>query len=291
MNAVKRATLASWNGRQMPLEEVLVPALDRAFLFGDAVYEVIRVYNGRLFRIEDHFDRLAKSMMSLSITGVDLSALKTRLAELLAASEIAEALAYVQVTRGAAKRTHAYPADCTPNVLMFVEEFADPYALYRAKGAAAVTHPDIRWQRNDIKATSLAANCMAAQYAKEHDALEVIFIDSDGRMTEGSHTSIFGVKKGEIIVSPSSPKVLPGITKKQILELSKAAGITISERRVSAAEIHDLDEMCLAGTPEEIVPIVSVDGKPIGNGQPGPVIKLLQEEFRKALAACAGAQG
>jgi D-alanine transaminase len=147
-----------------------------------------------------------------------------------------------------------------------------------------VTHPDIRWRRNDIKATSLAANCMAAQYAYEHGCPEVIFISPDGLLTEGSHTSIFAVKDGKLLVAPASANVLPGITKKVVLELAKSGNIPLADAKIKKEEIHLLDEMFMAGTPEEVIAITTVDGKPIGSGQCGPVVKKLQSEYKKLIA-------
>ena len=276
--------LANWNGTEMPLHEVKVSVLDRGFLFGDAVYEVMRIYGGKFFHPEDHLERLKTSLASLKIHGVDLSSVKDNLAKTLKNSEVKEGLAYLQITRGEAARTHRYPEKSIPNILIYVEHFADPYASVRDSGVSAVTHPDIRWRRNDIKATSLAANCIAAQYAYEHGCPEVIFISPDGLLTEGSHTSIFAVKDGKLLVAPASANVLPGITKKVVLELAKSGNIPLADAKITKEEIHLLDEMFMAGTPEEVIAITRVDDKPIGNGQCGPVVKKLQSEYKKLIA-------
>jgi D-alanine transaminase len=277
--------VANWNGELMPLSEVKVSVLDRAFLFGDSVYEVIRVYSSRLFRPQDHLDRLKDSLASLEIAGVDIELVRKRIEDTLVESKLSSALAYLQVTRGEAPRTHAYPKNSVPNILIYISPFDDPYADYRSTGAAAVTHPDIRWGRNDIKATSLAANCIAAEYAKKHGCLEVVFIDSKGLVTEGSHTSLFGVRNGRLLVSPSSKQVLPGITKRQVLELAKKSGIELEEVRIREDELFALDEFFLGGTPEELVPIVKVNDKPIGDGKPGPVVAKLHTAFREIIDA------
>ena len=277
--------LANWNGKEMPLKDVRVSVLDRAFLFGDSAYEVIRIYNKFCFRLDDHFDRMKKSLDSLQISGVELGEVKRRLHQLINSSALDNALAYIQITRGVAKRTHHYPENYTPNILIYVEPFGDPYKQEREQGAKAVTHPDIRWRRNDIKATSLAANCMASSYAREKGCLEVIFINKEGFMTEGSHTSIFGIKDGKLLVTPSSSNVLPGITKRQVLEIAENIKLPLEETRVKESEIHQLDELFIAGTPEEIIPIVSVDGKPVGEGKPGPIVSKIYEEFQNILCA------
>ena len=279
-NELRPADLvANWNGSMTKLSEVTVSVLDRGFLFGDAVYEVIRVYGGRLFRLEDHLARLKDSLNSLEIEAVDLDTVRKRLEETTSKSGLKRALAYLQVTRGEALRSHHYPDACTANILIYLTPFDNPHEKARKEGVSAVTHPDIRWRRNDIKATSLAANCMGAQYARKQGAFEVIFIDSAGFMTEGSHTSMFGIKGGKLLVAPASANVLPGITKRQVLELAEKSGVQLDYVRIKAEEIETLDELFLAGTPEELIPITKVDGKAIGDGKPGPLFKRLYEAF------------
>ena len=271
--------LANWNGVEMPLHNVKVSVLDRGFMFGDAVYETVRIYAGQLFHVRDHLDRLANSLASMKIAGVDMSVVHDRLLQTLEHSTVSEGVAYLQITRGEAPRTHIYPRDVQPNILIYVDHFEDPYKPARDQGVSVITHPDIRWGRNDIKATSLAANCLAAQYAYEHGCTEVLFINAQGFVTEGSHTSVFGVKDGELIVAPASANVLPGITKKLVLGLATAGNIPLSETRIKQEDIFLLDEMFLAGTSKEIIPIIRVDDRLLGNGLPGPVVKRLQKEY------------
>lgn len=272
--------LANYNGYMMHLSEVRIPALDRGFMFGDAVYEVIRVYHGRLFRPDAHLERLAQSMSSLNITGIELSLIEQRLRETLLNSTVVEGLAYIQVTRGEApRRSHTYTGVFSPNVLIFVDHFDDPYAVGRTAGISVVTHPDIRWKRNDIKVTSLIANCMAAQYAMNHHCQEVVLYNEAGYITEGSHTSVFAARDGKLIVAPDSPSVLPGITKALVLELAAAAGIECRREFLLLNELRNMDEFFITGTPEEIVPVVRVDERPIGNGKVGPLVARLQSAF------------
>jgi len=279
-----KLTLANWNGQEMPLDEVRVPVLDRAFLFGDAVYEVIRIYSGRAWKITEHLNRLNSSLAAIGINGVDLDRLRERLTQTLTRSRVLEGLIYIQVSRGVAPRTHHFPERATPNQLIYVQEFADPYSDRRSSGIEAITFPDIRWARNEIKATSLLANCLAAQAAVEAGCLEAILIDSSGLVTEGSHTSVFGVRNGKILVSPPAANILPGITKRQVIELANLAGIAMAEERLAKDDIEGLDELFLTGTPEEILPIVRVDGCPVGSAQAGPITSKLQATFRQAVA-------
>lgn len=275
---------ANFNGQIMPVGEVRVPALDRAFLFGDAVYEVIRVYNAKFLHLSDHLARLKTSLFSLKITGADINDIELQLNRTLEASKLKNALAYVQVTRGVAPRTHYYPDEYTPNRFIFFTPFDDPFAKQRKTGVKAVFHPDIRWGRNDIKATSLAANCIAASFAREQDSMEVVFYGKDNYISEGSHTSLFGIKDGKLLLTPASKNILPGITKKQIIELAKLKNIATAEKRLTKEEVLELDELFLSGTPEEIIGIIQVDDTKIGQGCPGPITKRLHQAFREIIA-------
>lgn len=274
-----KSVLANWNGKLMPLNEVKVSVLDRGFLFGDAVYEVIRVYQGQIWKADEHLGRLGAGLNALKIQGVDLANLRRSIDETLKASGLSEALIYIQITRGEAKRTHAFPDAAVPNELVYVEEFLDPFKQHRIDGVSVVTHGDIRWSRNDIKTTSLAANCLLAQAAVEQGCFEAILIDKQGYVTEGSHTSVFAVLGNEILMAPSTAQVLPGITKQQILELAQVKDISIRSHRLKQSELNDVNEVFLTATPEEILPVVKVDGKAIANGKPGPVTIKLQQAF------------
>ena len=273
--------LANWNGEQMPLKEVRVSVLDRAFLFGDSVYEVIRVYGGRLWNFQEHIKRLSASLKELGIE-FDVDVVETRLQKLMAAAGLSEALVYVQVTRGAAPRHHYFPSQAEPNCLIYIEQFLDPFQSARQSGARAITYPDIRWGRNDIKATSMAANCLAANAAREKDCLEAILVKDD-IITEGSHTSVFGVKAGRVIVSPSSQAVLPGITKNQVIQLCLSAGIEMLESRLHLRDLSDLEELSITATPEEIIGIVQVDERLIKDGKPGTVTLKLERIFQETV--------
>ena len=180
--------LANLNGDIMPLAEVKIPALDRGFLFGDAVYEVLRVYQGRPWLADEHFERLARSLQAIRIQGVDVARLRRRMQETITAGRFQEAIVYIQITRGAAPRSHPFPAQATPLELLYVQEFDDPYRSARLTGGAVLTRPDIRWDRCDIKSTNLLANVLAMQAAREHDCVETLFCLPDGTLTEGTHT-------------------------------------------------------------------------------------------------------
>src|SRR5438874_4420672 len=215
--------LANLNGAVMPLAEARISALDRGFLFGDAVYEVLRVYEGRPWLEDEHFRRLEKSLTAIRISGIDLARLGRRMREVIAAGPFRDAVVYIQITRGAAPRTHPFPAQAVPLEFLFVQEFLDTYQLARRSGARVITQPDIRWGRCDIKSTNLLANVLAMQAAKEAGSLEALLYLPDETLTEGTHTSFFGVLDGAVLTAPNSNDILPGITRALLLGLAAQA--------------------------------------------------------------------
>ncbi len=276
--------LANLNGRQMPLSEVMIPALDRGFLFGDAVYEVVRLYRGRAYLLDEHWRRLAHSLEAIRIAGVDLDRLRARLRETIAASGVQEGTAYIQITRGAgANRRHPFPAGATPLEFLFVEEFIDPYEEARRNGAGVVTVPDVRWDRCDIKSTNLLANVLAMQSAKEAGCVEALLYLPDGTITEGSHSSFFGVLDGRVLTAPNSNAILPGITRGLVLRLADRAAIAVREQVLKRDDLPRVSELFLTGTTTEVLPVVRVDGQPVGDGTPGPVTRRLQEAYRETV--------
>lgn len=275
--------LANINGEMMPLEEARVPALDRGFLLGDAVYEVLRIYRGQPWMLDEHFQRLAHSLDAIRIAGVDLKRLKSRLFETIAAGKYQEAITYIQITRGAAPRKHAFPAAAIPLEFLYVQEFKDPYVEMRQSGASVITQPDIRWDRCDIKSTNLLGNVLAMQAATEANCVEALLYLADGTLTEGAHTSFFGVMDGVLLTRPTSCAILPGITRALVLRLAERAGVPVREQALKRSELDQVSELFLTGTTSEVLPIVRVDGKQIGNGRPGPVSLRLRQEFITAV--------
>src|SRR4051794_5936001 len=276
--------LANLNGDLLPLAEARVPALDRGFLFGDAVYEVLRVYEGKPWLEEEHFARLGRSLNAVRIAGVDLARLRRRLRETIDAGSFRGALAYLQITRGSPPRAHNFPATIKALELLWVDEFRDPYAEARVKGGAVVTQPDNRWDRCDIKSTNLLGNVLAMQAAAEAGCLEALLVLPDGTLTEGTHTSCFGVRDGTVLTAPNSNAILPGITRGLVLRLASRAGIPVREDVLRRDELGRLAELFLTGTTSEVLPLVRVDGQPVGGGSPGPITRRLQEAYRQAVA-------
>jgi D-alanine transaminase len=275
--------LANLNGVLLPLSEARVPVLDRGFLFGDAVYEVLRVYGGKPWLEQEHFDRLARSLAAIRIAGIDLGGLRRRMRETIAAGPFTEATAYIQITRGIAPRAHPFPASTPPLEFLYVAEFSDPYAEARCGGAGVILHPDLRWDRCDIKSTNLLGNVLAMQAAKEAGCLEALLYLPDGTLTEGTHTSFFGVLHGELLTAPNSNAILPGITRGLVLRLAERAGIPLREHVLKRDDLPGVSELFLTGTTSEVLPVVRVDGRMIGDGRPGPVTRRLQEEYRQVV--------
>jgi D-alanine transaminase len=275
--------LANLNGERMPLAEAKVSVLDRGFLFGDAVYEVLRVYQGKPWLADEHFQRLARSLEAIRIGGIDLARLRRRMHETIAAGPFREATVYIQITRGAAPRAHPFPADAAPLELLWVQEFDDPYREARRSGAAVLLQPDVRWDRCDIKSTNLLGNVLAMQAAKEAGCLEALLYLPDGTLTEGTHTSFFGVLRGAVLTAPSSNAILPGITRRLILDLTARAGIPVREQVLRRDDLEKVSELFLTGTTSEVMPIVRVNETRIGDGRPGPITRRLQAAYQEAV--------
>ena len=281
--ATSTIPLANLNGEMMPLTEAKVPVLDRGYLFGDGIYEVLRVYGGKPWLEEEHFARLARSLDEVKIRGVDLNRLRQRWRETLAKSGHAEATIYIQVTRGVAPRAHAFPATATPTELIWVQEYRDGYDDLRAHGASVILFPDVRWDRCDIKSLNLLGNVMAAQAAKEAGAIEAVLYLPDGTLTEASHSSFCWVRDGVVYGTPNSPAILPGTTRSRTAKLAAQAGVPFAEGTLRRDELSTVDELLLAGTTMEVMPVVRVDGKTVCGGKPGPATRKLQDAYRAAV--------
>lgn len=273
---------ANWNGVEMPLDDVKVSVLDRSFLFGDAVYEVVRIYGGLPFLLGEHLRRMAGCLKELRIE-FSVDALESRCMALLQHSAVSEGTLYLHVSRGAAPRTHHFPEQpTTPNALVYAKELSDEsYARQRSTGARTILVPDLRWKRCDIKSVNLLANCLAAQAAREAGCAEAILVEADGSLVEGSHSSIFGVRDGALLTYPLGANILPGITRKLVVHIAHKVGLPVREAALRQEDLSTLQEMFLTGTTSEVMPIIQVDEVTIGSGRPGPVVARLQEQYRE----------
>jgi D-alanine transaminase len=271
------------NGEYLPRASATIPVEDRGFIFGDGVYEVWRVVRGRLFETDRHVARLAYGLGELRIATPDIvtpETLRGVADRILRENGLldGEATLYVEVTRGVASRTHAFPpANTPPTVFVMANRFVPPNDL-RARGASAITAPDIRWLRCDIKTIQLLPNVLAKQAAAERGAMDVFMI-RDGVVTEGSHANVLGVFDGVIRTHPLNNLILPGITRAVVLEIADSLGIPVLEEPIRESEIAQADELFLAGTTADVMPIVRVDDRPVGSGAPGAITMRLYEEF------------
>ncbi len=282
-------TLCVLNGVRMPLGEAKVPVLDRGFLFGDGIYEVLRVYGGKPWQEDDHFARFKRSLEAVRIHGVDLDRLRAQVKDTIAAGGFREALVYMQVTRGVAPRGHAFPASARPTELLWVQEIGDPYTRQRELGVGVTLQPDLRWKRCDVKSVNLLGNVLANQAAKEAGNMEAILYLPDGTLTEASHSSFFGVLDGVIRTTPDSPGILPGVTRKLTFELAERVGVPVEFRSLHRDELARVQELFLTGTSLAVCPIVTVDGQPVAGGKPGSVTRRLQAAYGEKLRAFLGA--
>jgi D-alanine transaminase len=284
--------LAYLNGQFLPRSAATISVEDRGFIFGDGVYEVWRVINGQLFETDRHLARLKFGLSELRIAVPDITSadvLRDIADRLLTESGLldGEATLYVEVTRGAAPRAHNFPAAGTPpTVFITVNRFKPPEEL-RARGASVITMPDVRWLRCDIKTVQLLPNVLAKQAAVEVGATEAWMI-RDGMVTEGSHANVLAVIDGVLRTHPTNNLILPGITRSVVLSIARASGIPVQEDAFSERDIPRIEEAFLAGTTTDVMPIVRVDDRVIGNGAPGPITTRLIRAFRAHLdASCA----
>ena len=276
------------NGQYLNAEEAKLSVLDRGFIFGDGVYEVWRVVDGKLFESSRHTRRLKNGLKTVEITvpDADVDALGGVASRLLKENDLTsgEGTFYVEITRGAAPRTHAYPpAGTKPTIFAMVSKFEVPHAM-REAGAKCITENDVRWLRCDVKTVQLLPNVMAKQKASVAGAMEAIFVRDDV-VTEGTHTSLFAVKDGTLRTHPLGPLILPSITRELILEIAREQSVPISEKQFTKAELFAMDEVFVSGTTTDVTPIVDIDGRTIGSGKPGPVSKQLYAGLQARLYA------
>jgi D-alanine transaminase len=276
------------NGQYLPLEAARISPLDRGFLFADSVYEVLPVFDGRMFRFREHFDRLARSLAEIRLAAAHTHAQWLQiLEELIRRNGGGDMYLYVQVTRGMELgRNHAFPATVQPTVFALAAPLPVLTPQLRETGLAAITVEDFRWKRCDIKATALLANVLMKQQAADAGAQEAIIV-SEGEVLEGSSTSVFVVRQGVIATPPNSRRILPGTTRDAALEFATGMG-EIQVRRIGVEELRSADEVWIAAATRDVLPITRIDGRPVGDGRPGPLWRALSAAFvsmRAKLAA------
>jgi len=273
--------IAYLNGEFLPLDQARVSVLDRGFIFGDGVYEVIPVYSRRPFRLPQHLQRLARSLDAIRLANPLTDGEWARLiGEIIARNAGDDQSVYLQVTRGVARRDHAFPKEAKPTVFVMSGALATPARDLIDNGVPCITATDYRWLKCDVKSVSLLGNCLLRQSAADAGAAEVVLF-RDGYLTEASASNVFVIRNGRLLSPPKSHLILPGITYDVVLELAAAGGIAIELRKIPEQEVRDADELWVTSSTKEVLAVVTLDGKPVGTGKPGPVFKRLYQAFQE----------
>ncbi len=272
------------NGEFLPLQDAKVSVLDRGFIFGDGVYEVVPVYSKVPFRLDEHLTRLERSLAAVGIRNpYTREQWRAFMAGIIERQPFEDQGVYFQVTRGVAKRDHAFPKNAEPTVFMMSNPLVNPPREQVEEGGAAITARDNRWLRCDIKSISLIGNVLLRQLSAEADAAETILL-RDGKLTEASASNVFIVKAGVIHSPPKNELILPGITYDVVVELARANGLAIEFRDIPEAELRAADEIWVTSSSKEVLAVVRLDGAKVGDGRPGPVFRRmyrLYQEFKQ----------
>ena len=279
-------TLCHLNGQTLPLCDAKVSVLDRGFIFGDGIYEVIPVYGRRLFRFDEHMARLARSLGKVRINNPhSRDGWLALVRQLVAAQPAEDQLVYLQVTRGVALRDHVMPEGVTPTVFGMTSVMKPPSAEQRHQGVACVSARDFRWERGDIKSTSLLGNVLARQMSADHGAAETVMF-RDGWLTEASASNVWVVHEGALLGPPKGEHVLEGIRYNLLAELCQEVGIAYNLRPIAEADVFAADELMLSSATKEVLPITRLDNQGVGHGalrgKPGPVYARLYEAYQQA---------
>lgn len=273
------------NGEMTPLSEAKIPVLDRGFIFGDGVYEVIPVYRRKLFRAEQHLARLFRSLEAIGISNPHSKAeWMTQIGHVIATYPGDQQMVYMQVTRGVAKRAHAFPGATKPTVFIMTNVLPSIPDAIRAKGVACVTMEDKRWLRCEIKSVSLLGNVLAAQHAVEQQATETIQF-REGALTEASSSNVWIAKNGKLYAPPLNNLILEGIRYGLIEEICAAKGIAFEARQITREEVFAADEVLLSSATKEVLAVTTIDGHTIGKGVPGPIYQTLYDAYQIAKTA------
>jgi D-alanine transaminase len=268
------------NGGFMPLEEARIPVLDRGFIFGDGVYEVIPVYSGHPFRLREHLQRLQHSLDGIRLANPHAEdEWRGLVTELIARNEGEDQYLYLHITRGVAHRDHAFPKNATPTVFMMSSPLPPADPALRENGVSAITAVDNRWLRCDIKAISLLPNVLLRQLAVDAGAAETVML-RDGFLSEGSASNIFVAKDGILLAPPKGHLMLPGITYDVVLELAAANGIPSRVEAIPESTLRQADEIWLTSSTREVQPITALDGKSVGSGRPGPLYRKMDRFYQ-----------
>jgi len=275
------AELAYLNGKILPISETYIPVEDRGYQFGDAVYEFIASYNGKMFCMKEHLDRLQHSMEGLLFPKLDPDFIENTIYELFEKAGIARAGVYIQISRGVAPRDHIWAKDIRPQIIMTIKKVKEISSKLREDGIDIITVQDERWSNCDIKTVQLLPNAMAKQKAKNQGAFDAVFVSKDGVVREGTSSNFFIVKDESLITHPLSKNILPGITRMVVMDLARDLGIKVREKFFLKTDIFPADEAFLTGTVTEILGIKTIDKEQIGTGKPGKITRKLYKALRE----------
>ena len=282
-------TLCYLNGNYLPLRDATISVLDRGFIFGDGVYEVIPAYGGRLFRFDEHMARLDRSLLKLRIENPYsregwLERCRKLIQSHSAGAPGPDQIVYIQITRGVAPREHVMPSDVRPTVFMMCNALRAVSAQQRHAGVACVTARDFRWERGDIKSISLLGNVLARQISADQGATETIMF-RDGHLTEASASNVWVVHEGAVLGPPKGEHVLEGIRYDLIRDLCEEIGVAYNLRPIAEAEVLSAQELILSSATKEVLPVTTLDGEPVGHGalrgRPGPIYARLYEAYQR----------
>jgi D-alanine transaminase len=274
--------IAYLNGAYLPREQACISPMDRGFLFGDGVYEVIPSYGGRLFLLDEHLDRLRRSLAAIRLPDpMSDAGWREMLGRLLEENPGKDRSVYLQVTRGVAPRDHVFPSQVSATVFAMVSPIQPAAPAVTEQGISAITLPDQRWDRCDIKAVALLANVLARQQAADHGAVEAILLRA-GMLTEGAASNVFVVTGGVVRTPPLSPAILPGVTRAFLLDVLRAGRQPCREEPVPEDGLCAADEIWLTSSTKELIPVTRLDGRAVGTGRPGPVWRQALDQYRQA---------
>ncbi|AJY76976.1 D-amino-acid transaminase [Paenibacillus beijingensis] len=272
-------SVAYFNGNFIESDEPALPIEERGHQFGDGVYEVMRIYNGVPFMLDEHLDRLYQSATAIKLPlQQDRESLKHTISELMDKSGLTNLVIYLQVTRGIASRDHLFP-DCPVSVSMTAKPFREPPAEARENGVSVMLHPDERWENCYIKSLNLLPNILAKQAAYEKGCFEAILV-RDGKVTEGTSSNVYMVKDGSILTTPLSNRILPGITRMAVKQIAGELHIPFVEAYFTPEDMLRADEVFITSTTSEIMPVVRINDEEINSGEPGPVARALYEQLK-----------
>lgn len=265
-------------------DEVAVDIEDRGYQFGDGVYEVVRIFKGKSFTMDEHLERLERSAKEIQLTlPYDREEFKSKLEELRSINAVEDGIIYIQISRGVSPRTHGFPSPKVPSQLVACTKEMKRPLTFQQKGISAILTEDIRWLRCDIKSLNLLGNVLAKQKAADRNCFEAIFHRGE-TVTEGSSTNVFLIKDGILYTHPATNLILNGITRQKVLEIGHRLELRVKEEQFSAKELLAADEVFITGTTTDIIPVIKIDEQEIGAGSPGSITLSLQEAFNKLIA-------